>query len=86
MHLVYGIVWRSIYTIHCSVAYAVFGIKEIGHLHTSLYIVLRQLQHDVRLLCNGSYHEVLHADRLILLVRMLRVIYKLCQFHSIFTE
>ena len=86
VHLVDGIIGRCVYACIRPVVDTVFGIKEIGHLHAFLYVILRQLQHDVGLLCYGGNHQMFHADRIVLLVGMFGIVDEFCQLHPIFAE
>ena len=85
VHLIDGIIRWRIHSFHIPVN-SIFRIKEVSHLHAFLDIVLRQLQYNIRLLRNGRNNKVLHADRVILLFCMLRIINKLCQLHAIFSK
>ena len=85
MHLIDGILRRYIHALVFAV-YTVFRIKEIGHLHALLQIVLGELQHDVWFLRHGWHNQVFHAHIVVFLVGVLWVIYQFCQLYAILAE
>ena len=85
VHLVDSILWRHIHALLPAVN-AVFGIKEISHLHALQQVVLGELQHYVWLLWYSGHDHIFQSYAVVLRLCVLRIIYKLSQFHTILAK
>ena len=86
MHLIDGIIRWHIYSTRILAGYPIFCIEEISHFHIFLQIILGKLQHNIRLLGNRWYYQILHSNTIVGLLRTFRIIYQFGKFYPIFSK